>query len=221
MINLPLSRLNNHELFTLSKRIHELITEYNTAELGIKPYADNFAEKFSVYSVSFEKQSVDAKSIAEKDGVRDRYFIAFRTHVQNFSYHPDAALREKSDAIVKILNRDGVRVYRENYKKQSASLESMLTELEKNNLSAIQEMGAKVWFDLLKQAQTDFESNLKGITEQKAENNQIASASEVRHELVEALRKLLTFLPLHNEMLQSAVLGDLISNIQVIADRFN
>ena len=83
MITIPLSDLNNQELLTFGKRMSKIFSSVNTEQLGIKLYVDNFEERFSVYTQSFNKEEVSAAEISQKDAYCDDYYIALRAHVRN------------------------------------------------------------------------------------------------------------------------------------------
>jgi hypothetical protein len=220
MISLSISRIGTRELFTLGTRVKELLANYNAESLGIKLYADNFLQKYEQYKKSIEKQEISAQELARKDSLRDNYFIALRNHLRNFKYHPDEQKKEKANKLVAILNKEGEKIYAAAYKVETAALISIINELENTSKAVLDELNATEWFELLKQAQSDFEESLEEYTNNKAEMKRIASASENRKDFEDAARKLFTFLPLQYEMTQSPELDDLISKLKVIIDRF-
>ncbi|MBI9069015.1 MAG: hypothetical protein JEZ09_17090 [Salinivirgaceae bacterium] len=220
MITISLSKLGNQELFTLGKRVSEILSAVDTEKMGIKLYADNFSLKFDAYKKSFEKLSVSAEQVAQKDALRDDYYIALRNTIRNFNYHPSTALKEKARKILGVLNKNGNQIYALNYKAESAALTSIISEIDKNWLTDVTEMGAHIWFNLLKPAQADFETTVSNFTAEKAENIKVTSATTARPEIEDAIRKLFTFLPLQYEMTQAPELSDLMGQLQVAADRF-
>lgn len=220
MIEIALSKLGTKELFTLGSRITEGISNYDTKALGIKMYADNFESKFDKYRVSFEKQHVSAELISIKDESRDDYYIALRNHIRNFQYHPSLDVKDKAKKLMSVLNKNGNQIYSSSYKAETAALSVIFTEIDKNHVATIKELGSDVWYNLLKQSQTDFEKTVHEHSGEKAEASKIESATTNRAELVDAINKLFMFLPLHNEMKQNADLSKLIGQLQAEADRF-
>jgi len=220
MLEIPLSSLGNQELFTLGVRIESILKGFDANALGIKPYADGFLSNLGMYKTSSEKQAVSAREIAEKDGSRDSMYIALRNQIRNFEYHPEASMRDKAKQLLTVLNKNGKQIYTESYSVETAILEEIIAEFDKNHLNTLEELGATMWYDFLKNAQADFESTVRSITEQKAENAKVASATESRAGLVDSLRKLFAFLPLHYGITKSPELADLIGRLQAEADRF-
>lgn len=220
MIDISLSRLGTRDLYTFSKRIRELIVAYDAEALGIKIYTDKLIQKMDYYDTSFEKQTVTAQEVAQKVALRGNYFVALRTHIRNYMYHPDAILRQTANKVLAILNKYGKSIYNEGYNVESAAYSAIFTELDKDYIEAMNQLTATMWYNFLKEAQTDFESTVKNVTEEKAESDKIVSASEARKELEDAIRRFFTFLPLQYEMTQAPELSDLIGQLQVAADRF-
>ena len=220
MIDIAMSSLGNQELFTLGGRVNDTIGKYDAAALGFQLYAERFSTAFQAYKASFEKEPVSAEEVSQKDELRDNYYKALRSHVRNYRFHPDPDMVRKSKELVAILNMKGKRVYAEGYKVETAALVAILARIEKEALPIVQELGATMWYDFLKQAQTDFEASIHDHTEEKAESNKVVSATKNRAGLIDAITKLFTFLPLHYEMTGDENLGRLIDQLQEEADRF-
>ncbi len=220
MIEIAMSSLGNREIFTLGVRVNENIGRYNTESLGIKLYADNFNSKFDVYRTSFEKQAVSAELISQKDEIRDDYYIALRNHIRNYQYHPEKDMKKKSKKLMAILNKNGNMIYAASYKVETAALTTIVSDMERKHLADLEELGALVWYNLLKEAQVDFEKEIHDFSTQKAESSKVVSATKNRADLVGAINKLFMFLPLQYELTLAPELGDLIGQLQAEADRF-
>lgn len=221
MISIALSDLNNQELLTIGKRVKDILKGVDTNNLGIDVYVQNYVNKFDLYEESYNKEEVSAAVIAQKDARCDDYYIALRNHVTNFQYHPDKNLRKKANEILKVLNKDGNRIYNLGYKTESAYLARIINTIDKKYLDDLDElMGAIMWYTLLKEAHTDFEATVKEVTTEKAKANAIASASDTRYMVEDALRKLFMFIPLQYEMTKAPELSDLTGQLQAVADRF-
>jgi len=220
MIEIAMSNLGNRELFTLGVRVNVNIGNYDTEALGIKLYADNFISNFDVYKTSFEKEAVSAETISQKDETRDDYYIALRNHVRNYQYHPEKDMKKKSKKLMTVLNKNGNTIYAASYKVETAALTNIISDMERKHLEDLEALGAIVWYNLLKEAQADFENEVHDVSSKKAESSKVASATKNRADLVGALNKLFMFLPLQYEMTQAPELGDLIGQLQAEADRF-
>jgi hypothetical protein len=220
MIKIALSKLGNDELYTFGIRIENLLSKFNVELLGILLYVNLFLSKLVIYSKSYEKQSAGAKVVEHKDSIRDNYFLALRTHVENFKRHDTVEKRQASSKLLAILNKDGKGIYKESYSVESASLETTIKKFDLNHSADLELLMATEWYQLMKAAQIDFETTLSKVIAEVADKKVTASASNTRKPLEEAIRKLFNFLPLHQEMTDSPELADMIRRIQTECDRF-
>ena len=220
MIKIALSRLGNDELYTFANRIENLLSTFNVKRLGILLYVNLFLSKLVIYSASYEKQSASAKEVEHKDSIRDNFFLALRTHIDNFKRHDAEEKRQASSKLLAILNKDGKGIYNESYSVESASLESSIIEFDLNHSADIELLAATEWYQLMKAAQIDFEITLSKVNAEVADKKVIASASNTRKPLEEAIRKLFNFIPLHQEITNSPELADMIRKIQTECNRF-
>ena len=220
MIKIALSRLGNDELYTFGNRIEKLLSTFNVDPLGILLYVNLFLSKLVIYSESYEKQNASAKEVEHKDSIRDNFFLALRTHIDNFKRHDAEEKRQASSKLLAILNKDGKGIYNESYSVESASLKSTIIEFDLNHSANIELLAATEWYQLMKAAQIDFETTLSKVNAEVADKKVIASASNTRKPLEEAIRKLFNFIPLHQEMTNSPELADMIRKIQAEFDRF-
>ena len=220
MIKIALSRLANDQLYTLGKRIKNLLTGIDATALGILLYVNLFLDKFGIYARSYEKQSESAEQVSLKDSLRDTYFIALRSHLRNFRNHPSEEKRSKSLKLVNLLNKDGKLIYGDSYGAESASLESSIKEIELKHVADLEVLFATEWFQLLKDAQLDFENTVRVVNEQVTDSKLISSATTTRKALEDAMRKLFAFLPLHQAMTENVELDELNREIQTEGDLF-
>jgi hypothetical protein len=220
MIKIPLSRLTNDQLYTLGNRLKELFKAIDAVVLGIVLYVTLFLEKFDIYSKSYEKQTATAKKVAEKDALRDNFFLALRSHLKNFRRHESAEKRKKALRLYQLLNKDGSLIYEESYSIQSASMVTTIKVIEAKYLADIELLNASEWYQFMKSAQEEFEKTISEVNEKASEDKLIESATKTRVQLESAMRKLFAFLPLHQEMTESSELDKLNRNIQTEGDRF-
>ncbi len=220
MIEISLSALNNKDLFTLSKRTHELILAAKTPEMGIDLYFNLFDQVFQQYQAAMEKPVLSAGVIAQKDSARDEMWIALRAHVKNYLRHPDTAMSTKAKAVMAELDKYGTSVYSKSYESETAIIQNVSQTLETKFATELVEMNANVWFELLKQAGNDFEDSLRYFNEQKANANEVDAAYKVRPQLEDALRKLFLFLPMQAEVSGDKNLEKLVKQLKVEIGRF-
>ena len=129
-------------------------------------------------------------------------------------------MKKKSKKLMAVLNKNGNMIYAASYKVETAALTNIISDMERKHLEDLEALGAIVWYNLLKEAQADFENEVHDVSSKKAESSKVASATKNRADLVGALNKLFMFLPLQYEMTQAPELGDLIGQLQAEADRF-
>lgn len=218
MIEIALSKLKNNALFTLSLRVYELLLALKSPEMGIDLFFNQFVEAYNKYKAAMEKSVLSAADLALKDSTRDSMWVALRTHVKNYLRHP--SLAPKAEAILSELDKYGPAVYDQSYESETAIIQSVTQTLEANFLDDLTEMQAIVWFDLLKQADNDFEAAQRTFNEQKTSADQVDAATTVRPELEEAVRKLFTFLPMQAEITGDKDLGKLVKQLEVEVSRF-
>jgi hypothetical protein len=138
--------------------------------------------------------------------------------VKNYLRHPD--LDDKAQAILAEIDKNGLHITHRSYEEETAIIQNVITALETgfaDDLAAIQ---ATVWFDLLKQANADFETAQRNFNAAQTTAHEIDAASTVRPELEEALRTLLTFLPMQAEVTGNADLAALVKELETEAARF-
>ncbi|GET29091.1 DUF6261 family protein [Prolixibacter sp. SD074] len=218
MIEIALSRLKNNALFTLCKRIYELILSVKTEEMGIDFYFGRFEEAYAGYKAAMEKSVLSADEIAEKDSFRDQMWSALRIHVKNYLRHP--SLGAKAATILDEINKNGKRVAQQSYEAESAIIQNLSETLESGYGGDLAAMHADEWLTLLKDANTDFETTLRAFNAQKSDADEVDAATSVRPGLEEALRKLLMFMPMQAEVTGNNGLNELVKQLEVEVSRF-
>ena len=68
--------------------------------------------------------------------------------------------------------------------------------------------------------EADFETTLRAYNAQKSDADEVDAATSVRPRLEEALRKLLTFLPMQAEVTGNSSLNELVKQLEVEVSRF-
>ena len=122
--------------------------------------------------------------------------------------------------LVNLLNKDGKLIYGDSYSAESASMESSIKEIELKHVADLELLFATEWFQLLKDAQLDFENTVRVVNEQVTDSKLISSATTTRKALEDAMRKLFAFLQLHQAMTENVELDELNREIQTEGDRF-
>jgi hypothetical protein len=220
MLKFALSQLGNDQLYTFGGRIKNLLVNFDAQALGILFFVTLFLEKFVIFEISYEKENAEAALVAKKDAIRDNNYVALRSHIKNFKRHDSAEKRAISRKLLQILNKDGNQIYRERHSIESASLISIIKEIDAKHLADLELLVANEWYEMMKAAQIDFEKTVTEVNEASADQSLIESATTSRVELEEAIRKLFKFIPMRQEETKSPELADMIRIIQKECDRF-
>lgn len=218
MIEIALSKLKKNALFTLCLRVYELILARKTPEMGIDLYFDRFVDIYNQYKAAMGKAVLSAAELAQKDSFRDSMWVALRAHVKNYLRHPQLA--PKAEAILTEIDKYGPAVYDQSYEAETAVIKGVSDTLDTKFSADLVEMHADVWFNLLKQADADFETAQRTFNAQKTEADEIDAASSLRPQLDDALRKLFLFLPMQAEVSGNKDLEKLVKQLEVEVSRF-
>jgi hypothetical protein len=219
-MNISFSKLNNDKLYTFSKRVHEILSPAPVAEMGIQLYFDEYVVEHEKYKAAMLKLKEAQKILGEKDRKRDKDGINLRTHVKNYTNHPNEQVAEKAGQLLAELDRHGVQFYKKSYKEQTAILEYIFNAIDTNFTDFIARIHADEWYGFLKESQNDFETTRKSLTEKNAEAIDEESPSKIRPDLVAALRNLFTFMPLQYKVNNHDELGKVIAQIEAEIKRF-
>lgn len=220
MIPFSFSRQTNDELYTLARRVDEVLNPKPIDALGLTLYYNNFKEAFDKFVKGMKHIGINAKVVQLKDGVRDDYSLSLFHHIENYLCYPDEEIKKKVKALLDEIAKHGPNIQRRSYKKETAILETIIAKIEAEYMELMTQIGAMVWFSLLKEAQVDFEKTLRKYSDSKVEDDKVEAPSTVRPELVSALRKLFTFLPMQYELANNEELGKIIELIKVELNRF-
>lgn len=220
MLSLPLTRLNNDKLYTLGLRLKEIIEPAPVTEFGIEFYFSKFVKEFEKYKNAMQRLKKNQKIVNEKDQVRDKFGKAYKNHVGNYLHHPDEEISKKAAQLLAEIERNGKQFYNKTYNEETAILEYIFKVTDEQFSDFIVTIGAAEWYNLLKEAQLDFEKTLRTISKESAEEGIVESATSIRPGIENAIRDLFSFLPLHYGATQNEGLGKLIAQIEEELKRF-
>lgn len=218
MLELNFNKLKNSSLFTLGMRVKDLIEAKKTPEMGIDFYFARYQPAFAKYKVAMERGVVRSGELAQKDAFRDSMWSALRAHVKNYLRHPQLSAVAK--VVLAEIDKYGKRVGNKNYEDETAVIENVCTILENKHNADLTSLRANDWFDLLKQANTYFETAQRSYNEQVSVEKQTEAASSVRPELENAMRNLFSFLPMQAEVTGNSDLVELVNDLEVEISRF-
>ena len=220
MISIALSNLRNNELLTLCLRTNEIISAVDADLLGFALYKDLFTSAYNVFKNGMEHQSVSTEEVAVADNQRDEMLKGLTNHLRNYRYHPDENKRQLARTILGNITKHGSRIYDDSYETETAKLTQIVTVIETGHSASLGEIAAEEWFELVKDSNANFEQTLRKYNGDKVLDENTLSATKARAELIDAIRKLFTFLPLQAEITQNAELIQMVGQLKVEAERF-
>jgi hypothetical protein len=219
VMHLSFSKLNNKELYTLGLRTKEIILPRPIDEMGLKVYFDAFTEAFTRYEAGMQNENEHGGVVSQADSERDDIYRGFEGNLKNYQNYPDEELKRKVNELLNKMAKFGPRVIHRKYKEETAIIVSIINIVESGYMDLMSQTHTDVWFNLLKEKQTKFENTLREHTKALSEDN-VESASTVRPELVEAMRNMFTFMPLHHRVTKNTDLGEIIKQLKVELGRF-
>ena len=218
-MNVRFSKLNNKELYALGLRTDEIITPRPIVEMGIKVYYDDFKDAFEKYEAGMQHENISANIVSQADGERDDAYQGFEGNLKNYIYFPDQEIKSKVVELLGKISKFGPRVIHRKYKEETTIILSIISMVENNYMGLMNQTHTDVWFNLLKERQTNFEKTLREHTKAQSED-EIESATSVRPKLVISMRNMFTFMPLHHKVTQNNDLNEVIKQLKVELARF-
>ncbi len=195
-MKITLSKLNTKELATLTETTISISKNGKYKFVENNELLKNLEEFFGVYSNAYNKLSFSGKgkSVAEADKNRDKIYSNLRDYIKGYAGLEQLPHNAKAQTIYNLFKQYGTRLTRLNYAEETAQLRKFIEEMNKpENLSLLEDLGVKVVFESLKQAQEDFDVIYAEQIASNSELRNIPSASKSRAELEEYLRAYFTF----------------------------
>ena len=217
MKKIALSKLNNDELNTLGFRTDEILAPFPIDEMGLTPYHAIFAERFEKF-VTGMKHITEKSIVKQKDTKRDTYCVNFVSHLENYLDYPDDDIGKEAELLLDEIRKFGPGIHRKPYNEETSILNIIIARVKEKYTDLITKTH-NVWFDLLDEAQTDFENTLRDLTDSKAKDD-VEAASSVRPQLIDIMRKMFTFMAIHFEVTENKHLGEAISKLNIEFSRF-
>ncbi len=218
-MQIAFSKLNNKELYTLGLRTKEIISGSPIDEIGLRFYYDAFIKEFDKYEKGIQHESISGEKVAVADDGRDDAYYGFEGNLKNYLYYPDKELKSKINELLSKMTKFGPRVPQQKYKEETATILQLKSIVENGYMDLLKQIHGDVWYNLLIEKQENFEKTLREHTKAQSENN-IESATLIRPLLVNAMRNLFSFMPLHYKATQNEDLGKIISQLEVELGRF-
>lgn len=218
-MQIAFSKLNNKELYALALRTNEIIAPGAIDEIGLRFYYDAFKTAFDKYETGMQHEKDSAEQVGLADDARDDAYYGFEGNLRNYLFYPDDTLNAKIKELLAKMAKFGTRVPEKKYKVETTIILNVINIVENGYTDVMTQTHGDVWFDLLKEKQTNFEKTLREYTKAQSEDD-IESATSARPELVNTMRNMFTFMPLHYKVTQNTELGEIIAQLEVELDRF-
>ncbi len=219
-MDINFSKLNNDKLYTLSIRLHEVLSPMPVVEMGIKAYFDDYVINHEKYKQAMLRLKEAQKILEIKDNKRDKDGQNLRNFVKTYTNHPNEEVAKTATELLNELDRHGTQFYNKSYNDQTAILEYIFNAVETRFADFIVRIQADEWYGFLKASQEDFEQTRKSLTEKNAGAIDEESPSKIRPELVKSMRDLFIFMPMQYKANQNAELDKAIKQIEAELKRF-
>jgi hypothetical protein len=201
MINsLNFSLFPSDELFTFAKGALTIVQQQKEQTPGLAPFIGKATTSLTNYQSALERERKNPFTLllAEKDGIRDSAFLAFRTLAEAASYRAKPGWNTAASKILEIIRRQGWSAAALGYKAETAALTNMISEIKGKCATELTLIIATEWLNELEEAQQAFETvAYQSVTSAPVEEPTIW---QIRPLLTNALKSLFSMISL----LQSA-----------------
>lgn len=218
-MRIAFSKLNNKELYALALRTDEILSPGPIDDMGLRFYYDAFKTSFGKFETGMQHENLSAEMVQLADDARDDAYYGFEGNLRNYLFYPDEELKAKIKELLAKMAKFGKRVPERKYKEETTIILSVVNIVENGYMDTIERTYGTPWFNLLKETQANFEKTLREHTKAKSEDD-VESATNARPELVDSLRNLFSFIPLHYQATKNENLGKIVSQLQVELGRF-
>jgi hypothetical protein len=148
------------ELMTTAGRTLTAVAPVTSQEPFLQKIATKIEEDKNELEVALnrERGSEYTQQLMARDSGRDNAFTAFRDYVKACTRRSQPEIVDAAELIVNAIRKQGWTLYLSGYARETASLNMLFNDLSSHELTAaIQTIGAQLWLDDLKAAQTAFE----------------------------------------------------------------
>ena len=201
MINsLNFSLFPSDELFTFAKGALTIVEPQKEQTPALAPFIDKATTSLTNYQSALEREKKNPFTLllAEKDGIRDAAFMAFRTLAEAASYRAKPGWNAAASKLLEIIRRQGWSAASLGYKAETAAITNIISEVKTKCAAELTLIKASEWLEELETAQQAFDT----ATHQSVTNTPTGEPTiwEIRPQLTNALKALFSMISL----LQSA-----------------
>lgn len=218
------TRYRNGEYLQYMKDVLELVNKQDVTTLLLTAQRDDLTTIVTSIDEAFQQSlgSALTQEIIDLDERRDKAFIGFKTLLNGFTYHADAAKQLHAEAAITTLNNYGNGVTRKSYQEETAIVNSLINDFETNIelVTALSALGITDWLTELKDANEAFAAKyLERVGETAA--NPLTNISELRTQATAAFRTLISHIEAHKVLGSDDAYALLESEIDVLTKQYN
>ncbi|MCT4603093.1 MAG: DUF6261 family protein [Marinifilum sp.] len=178
--NLPFYHLRVDEYHTLSLQVVSLLKKQTLEDPQLNVMHTKIQEAIDKFDKAYLKPGSKLMTITvkEADDNRDKKFKAFRFLVEACWFRNKQEWNDDPALVMETLRLYGWTLYADSYAIETSRLNKMINAIDESAelTAAVTNIGAKEWYDELKQSQKDFE------TVYEARNAKNASAPDIKTE---------------------------------------
>ncbi len=184
------------ELFTLTERTIELVTDVKLAVPSVVPLLENVCNTYVDFQAALEHEHSDPNTplIKEKDKIRDNGFLAYRDYLVAAKHRLQPEWPVAAKKLITVVKQLGWTAYNLGYKAESAAIINIVIETRNKYSDELTTINATDWLNELDAAEQAFDTAVKqSLKEVKADDPIIKL---VRPKVINDLKALYNFITL-------------------------
>ncbi|TCP25201.1 hypothetical protein EV195_104234 [Tenacibaculum skagerrakense] len=218
------TRYRNGEYLQYMKDVLELVNKQDVDTLLLTNQRNALTGIVSQIDNAFQQSlgSSLTQGIIELDDRRDKAFMGFKSVINGFSYHYDAAKKVHALNALSAIEKYGKDITRKSYQEETAIISSLITDFESQPelVTAVTELSLTDWLTELKTANIAFASKyLERVGDTAA--NPLANLVELRSQATVAYRVLISHIQAHQVLNTNAAYSIIIDEIDVLTKQYN
>ena len=207
------SMIPSDELLTLALSIIKFFEGADLSGTGLDVFIANIKKTVTEFESALERESKNPYTdlLVKADDARDESFIAFRDYAEACLHRKKEGWKVAAVYIISVIRKHGWGAANFGYKAETAALTHISSEIRSKYLAQLNLIAGAEWLDEMDADQLAFEELVKeSITSGYGDS---PTVRKTRPALVDAIRSLLSFLPLQYKVTDSIALSGYITCI--------
>ncbi len=191
-MKLTFGKLNTKTLATLAKRVINSSKSGNYTLIENHPLLLEIEKEYEIYEKVYSKLVYSGKGeqVAQMDKKRDSLMTGIRLVVRGYSKMTALPIHKEAKELLETISQFGSNITTLSYSDETAQLIKLLEELNiEDNKKKLENLGLTEAIERLKEVQTEFEQLYTEQAEANAELRALPSATTIRKDLEQALKK--------------------------------